>query len=322
MPKISIIVPVYNTEKYLNKCLESIVKQTLTDIEIICINDNSKDNSLTILNSYASLDNRIKIINLTSNQGVSKARNIGIKEAIGEYIGFVDSDDFIELNFCEKLYIKAQTTQSEVVKGNIYDYCENTKKSFLSFFYDTNEKIMKNKAFFCYGFTSAIYKTEFIKSNNILFPENITHFEDPYFSILISLFLNKLEFQNDAIYYYTKHENSACSNDLNLNKTSDFIKSIKLIIDKINSTNIKKDDYFIYSNFLLEQLIPWCSNTKIPDKDNVLAVNGLFNLINSFKYKKEEIFEYYFLNKKKNIVLQKKFENIKMAKLLRERISR
>ena len=93
--KISIIVPIYNTEKYLGNCLNSIINQTYKNLEIILINDGSTDNSLSICNNYKNKDNRIKIVNKT-HTGVSDTRNIGIKNATGEYIGFVDSDDYIE----------------------------------------------------------------------------------------------------------------------------------------------------------------------------------------------------------------------------------
>lgn len=107
MAKISIIVPVYNTEKFLEKCLNSLINQTLKDIEIICINDGSTDKSLQILEKFANKDKRIQIINQT-NSGLSVARNIGIKKAKGEYIGFVDSDDWVDLNFFEQLYINVK----------------------------------------------------------------------------------------------------------------------------------------------------------------------------------------------------------------------
>ena len=94
-PKVSVIIPVYNVEKYLRQCLDSVVNQTLKDIEIICIDDGSTDNSLNILKEYAQKDNRIKIIS-KKNGGLSSARNAGLKFATGEFVGFVDSDDYIE----------------------------------------------------------------------------------------------------------------------------------------------------------------------------------------------------------------------------------
>lgn len=99
--KISIIIPIYNAEKYLEKCLDSIVKQTYKNIEIICVNDGSKDNSINILSRYNKMDNRIVLIN-KENNGLSSARNIGLASATGEFVMFVDSDDWIDIDTCEK----------------------------------------------------------------------------------------------------------------------------------------------------------------------------------------------------------------------------
>lgn len=103
MAKVSIIIPVYNTENYLKKCLDSVVNQTLEDIEIICINDGSTDRSLGILNDYAQKYSKIIVIN-QENKGVSEARNEGIEKASGEYIMFLDSDDYFQPQACETAY--------------------------------------------------------------------------------------------------------------------------------------------------------------------------------------------------------------------------
>ena len=126
MPKVSIIIPVFNAEKYLEKCLDSLVNQTLEDIEIICIDDGSTDNSLEILKTYEQKDKRIKVLQQT-NKKQGAARNYGIREAIGEYIGFVDSDDWAELDMFEKLYNKAISTDSDITMCKVIDYNENTK---------------------------------------------------------------------------------------------------------------------------------------------------------------------------------------------------
>ena len=96
MPKISVIIPVYNTEKYLEQCLESVINQTYKDLEIICVNDASTDNSFDVINEYSKKDSRIKYINFETNKGVSAARNVGLEAATGDYICFIDSDDWIE----------------------------------------------------------------------------------------------------------------------------------------------------------------------------------------------------------------------------------
>ena len=108
MSKVSVIIPVYNAQDYLERCLFSVCNQTLEDIEIICVNDASTDKSINILNQYAQKYSNIKVIDCKVNGGESKARNIGLEKATGEYLGFVDNDDEIDLDFYEKLYKKAK----------------------------------------------------------------------------------------------------------------------------------------------------------------------------------------------------------------------
>ena len=119
MPKVSVIIPVYNVEKHLERCLDSVVNQTLKDIEIICVNDASTDNSINILKKYAQKDKRINIIDLPENLGAGNARNKALDIAKSEYIGFIDSDDFVDLDFYKKLYSKAKTENAQVAKGSI-----------------------------------------------------------------------------------------------------------------------------------------------------------------------------------------------------------
>ena len=136
MAKVSVIVPIYNNEKYLKECLDSICNQTLTDIEIICVNDGSEDNSLKIIEEYKQKDNRIILIN-QDNLGVSAARNNGIKIATGEYIGFVDSDDYIDNDFYEKLYNAAKHNDSDMAVAGIIRFKGARKRYMLKF----NEKL-------------------------------------------------------------------------------------------------------------------------------------------------------------------------------------
>lgn len=294
MTKVSIIIPVYNTALYLKRCLESVCNQTLSDIEVICINDCSTDNSLEILQQY-----NVKIIDLKENKGAAYARNIGIKHATGEYIGFVDSDDFIEKDFYEKLYLKAKITNADAVKGNIYNYIPETGKNYISNFYNMNSRIKINKAYFCYAFTSAIYKTNIIKSKKIFFPENISFFEDPFFSINFGINSNTIKIVDNAVYYYTIHQDSSCFNCKNIKSANDFIKSLIKITNTLNQSKVNKNDYLIYINFLLEQVIPWCG-LKFTDEINNIALDGVLYILNNCKYSQKELLSYYFFNKKKN----------------------
>lgn len=116
-PKVSVIIPVYNAEKYLRQCLDSVVNQTLRDIEIICVDDGSPDSSLSLLQKYASGDNRIKILQ-QENSGAGIARNKGLAMASGKYILFLDSDDFFELDLCENLFYQAEKTEADII---LYD---------------------------------------------------------------------------------------------------------------------------------------------------------------------------------------------------------
>ena len=121
MIRVSVLVPIYNVEKFLPECLDSLVNQTLKDIEIICINDGSTDRSPQIIQEYAKKDKRIKVIN-KKNSGYGDSMNQGLKKAKGEYIGIVESDDFIDLDAFEKFYKIAKKYDCDVVKSNFYEY--------------------------------------------------------------------------------------------------------------------------------------------------------------------------------------------------------
>ncbi len=121
MPKVSVIVPIYNVEQYLRECLDSIINQTLKDIEIICVNDGSKDNSLNILNEYAAKDARIKIID-KENAGYGHAMNVGLDNATGEYIGIVEPDDYITPKMYETLYDLAISNNLDFIKSDFYRF--------------------------------------------------------------------------------------------------------------------------------------------------------------------------------------------------------
>lgn len=124
MIKVSVIVPVYNTEKYLKRCLDSLVNQTLKEIEIIIINDCSPDNSKQILNKYEKKYNNVKVFHNKTNKGIGYNRNFGIEKATGEYIGFIDSDDYVDMTMYEKLYNKAKKDDLELVVCNFHKMLE------------------------------------------------------------------------------------------------------------------------------------------------------------------------------------------------------
>lgn len=236
MSKVSVIIPVYNTEKFLRKCLDSVCNQTLQDIEIICINDCSTDGSLEILREYAGKDNRIKLIELFENGGAAKARNIGIDIAHGEYIGFVDSDDFVDLDFYEKLYNKAVETGADAVKG-VYKYSEN---GFIEL--SINQKIEEDKFNFVCEYCSAIFRRQLIKENNLYFPD-LKEMEDPVFAISFAIKAQKIEVISEAVINIVTHNSSQTAGIPSEERIKAKLQGLKFMLDLANSSNINKEAY-------------------------------------------------------------------------------
>lgn len=208
MVKVSIIVPVYNVDKYLEKCLDSLINQTLKDIEIICVNDGSKDNSLKILEKYSQKDNRIIIIN-QDNAGVSVARNSGMKIAKGQYIGFVDSDDWVDLDFYEKLYNTAIANDADIAVSSIIRWRKYNKKYRVKcedkVYTTLQEKI--SACFIpkiCYVWNK-LYKSEIVKDN--FFTPNV-YFEDIIWLPEVIKSSNKLITVSGVNYYYRVNSGS------------------------------------------------------------------------------------------------------------------
>lgn len=258
MTKLSIIVPVYNVEKYLPKCLESLIKQTLKDIEIICVNDGSIDNSLAILKEFASRDSRIRIID-NQHQGVAKTRNTGIEQSTGEYIGFVDSDDYIDIDFFEKLYNSATKSNSDIAIAsilkhknffNIYN-AKYTKEEIAITIQDKIKLCEDKKHFFFYAWNK-IYHSGFIKENNIKFSEGQIY-EDVMFAIKALYYSNKIISVYGTKYHYIEHENSLTKyKDKTGEKEHDLIKAYSELQEFCNSKNIEipeRLNYYTKENF-------------------------------------------------------------------------
>ena len=191
--KISVIVPVYNVEQYLRQCLDSVINQTFKDLEIICVDDCSPDNSAEILKEYAQKDSRIKIITLEKNGGLGNARNVALKQASAEYIMFLDSDDWLELYACELAYNKIKQNNNDFVFFNFYWATEKDgtfEKTFNAYRFcklleqkDINH-INPSELDSAYYSSSEcwykIYNKEFLQKNNIEFLAGY-NFEDQTF---------------------------------------------------------------------------------------------------------------------------------------------
>ncbi len=252
MYKISVIMPVYNVEEYLNECLDSVTQQTLKDIEIICIDDGSTDNSLKILNEYAQKDPRIKIIT-KKNEGQAIARNIGIKEAQGEYVAFVDSDDFIEPDMFEKLYSKAKDNNLDLAMCKIATYDNQTGEIkdnvwyyMLGVFRDFEKDIFTHKdtkEFTCNISVTPynkIYKNSLLKENDILFPEGLI-FEDEKFFFDTYLRAKKVSIVDEFLYYYRVNRKGSTVDISKENDYSDIIPISKQIRETFEETGNYED---------------------------------------------------------------------------------
>ncbi len=196
MAKVSVIIPVFNVEDYLDECLESVVNQTLKDIEIICIDDASTDNSYNIIEKYRGKDNRIQIIQNDINKGLSYTRNRGIQFAEGECIYFLDSDDLIELNALEELYNKCMKDNLDIIyfDAKIIYMTEKLKNDFIGYRNTRNNiynEIYKGSKLFkefiknddlSFSVCRQFYRSDFIKKNDFTFFEGMLH-EDNLFTI-------------------------------------------------------------------------------------------------------------------------------------------
>lgn len=209
MAKISVVVPVYNVEKYLKECIDSIINQTLEDIEIICVNDGSTDSSLEILNDYAKKDSRIIVIN-KSNSGYGHTMNMGLNAATGEYIGIIESDDFADKNMFEDLYKLAKEYDADIVKGDWYNYWsknkfarKNNRISSAKALKLTNSKLDKSLLRINPSVWSAIYKKEFLNKYNIRFLETPgASYQDLAFSFKVFALAEKVILTDKAYLYY------------------------------------------------------------------------------------------------------------------------
>ena len=205
--KLSVVVLVYNTELYLEECLDSLVNQTLDDIEIICVNDESTDNSLNILRKYARKYDNIKIIN-QKNQGGAIAGNNGLKMAKGEYVTLVDSDDIVAIVAYEKLYAKAKETDSDVVGGKPFRYIGDFLRE-VEYKHDiwNEEKTVYDRDFplmyYDVFYWDKIYRRSFIEEHDIYMIPNKLYADAPLV-FKAFLYANKVTFIPDVVYYWRR----------------------------------------------------------------------------------------------------------------------
>ena len=269
MPYFSVAIPVYNVEEYLPKCLDSILGQTFTDFEVICVNDGSSDSSLQILEEYQKKDNRIKIFNQDVNKGVSAARNKAMDIACGEYLVWVDSDDWIKTEALEIIHNKIQQTGHDVIWYNMFRHKKDDTEFLVNKpdhpvlkkegYYDiTPENIHRFTDFSC----DKVIKLSLLRGLNIRFPEGLA-FEDAEFYFKVYTNIKKIYYTDEPLYYYREREGSiVTSSRKGVGLNLDMFDIYENIVDYARERNIFRD----YRIPLLSLLSTRVYSIKIPDR--------------------------------------------------------
>lgn len=250
--KISIVVPIYNVERYLGRCVESILAQTYPDIEVILVNDGSPDGCAAICEKYAAMDSRIIVVN-QENKGLPGARNSGLKIAKGEYVSFIDSDDTIEADMVEDFVnVATNNHKADVIASNIIQYengnvkyqilknelpygvllkQEEIKTHFIEPYYGGYMGIIPSAC-------TKMYKVEFLKENKLLFDESLKRAEDYWFNFYVFTKANSIYAIDHAYYHYYKIEGSVIRS-YRENQFELFLKSREKLLSKNKILNCK-----------------------------------------------------------------------------------
>lgn len=294
MVKISIVVPLYNTEKYIERCLQSIIEQTYNNIEIIVVNDGSTDNSRAIVAAVAEKDDRIRIIDHNENKGLYHSRITGVEQSSGEYIGFVDSDDYISCDYYRTLVRRAQETGADITVGKIVHENENGDR-YIHNIYDSydfgvmeGEEAVKRyweqegRCFIWHTIWNKLYSREVWKKSLPILKRQKEHLimtEDFVFS---SVLFNKstcLSCVKYGSYYYYKHSGASTSISVNIDKFRKNIKDLKLAFDFVGDY-VRSDDYCIKAE---DQFKKWNDLYRVFWRENIQ--NSLLN-----EQEKQELF--------------------------------
>ena len=237
MVKITVIIPAYNVESYIEECLDSVVNQSFGDIEIVCVNDGSTDNTLDILNVYAEKDSRIRIINQT-NHGLSYSRNIAMENARGEYICFLDADDYLDLDTLEKTYAISEEKSLDFVIFKLIDFDDETRELKADYYFDmpylkrivgdsvfSIDEVQENLYKMCVTAPGKLYRHDFIK--DFKFPEGLIFEDNAYFTELM-FNAKRIYFLDEYLYFRRVRFSSITNSNANF---SDWIDIANLLAD-------------------------------------------------------------------------------------------
>ncbi|WP_304473018.1 glycosyltransferase family 2 protein [uncultured Desulfovibrio sp.] len=246
--ELSVIIPVYNSFHWLQRCLDSVCAQPIAEMEIICVDDASSDASSRILHARMEQDNRIQVVTLGNNRGEATARNIGMAAASGNYIGFVDSDDAVEPDFYALLLRQTAAGSPDIVKGSRMRIEENGTE----LFEELNGAIQKDILHFSWQFSTAIYKRDFLATHGITFPDGVINSADAAFLYKIISVAPRIKFENSACYLYFRREASMNPHTLSYEQAVSSLDGWSDVINYINNHCIERNMYIrIFSNIIL-----------------------------------------------------------------------
>ncbi|MBQ6616502.1 MAG: glycosyltransferase [Thermoguttaceae bacterium] len=243
MPAVSVIIPVYNVEPYLRECLDSVVNQTLRDLEIICVNDGSTDGSPAILEEYAAKDSRIKIVNKV-NGGLNSARNAGLDRVTGEYFAFVDSDDWLDVTTYEKAYARAKKSNADMTQFNFsYVGFPDVRDIPIPDVDEVSVQADKIHLLFnnCFVCCCNLWKTEFVKKNHLRFHEDLFLYGDDIpFTFKTAILANKMAVLPKRMYFYRYRPNSNTNNKTS-KRLLDSWRSFTLLFEDIRDSELSDE---------------------------------------------------------------------------------
>lgn len=284
MKKVSVIVPVYNVEAYLERCLNSLVNQTLQDIEIIVVDDGSTDGSSDIIQTFVNKYGNIRSFQ-KKNGGLSDARNYGVRQATGEYIGFVDSDDYVEENMYEILYYKAKSEQSQIVECNLRHTYDNFEDI------EIGKKITDKKEMLMFGRSvvwNKIYRRSWLLETNVIFSKGLIYEDVEYFLKLIP-YITSYSYVDPALVHYVQRSSSI--NNMSCSKTLDIIRILTNISTFYKEHGFYEEyessiEFFYIRILLCSSFTRMCRIPKAIDRKMALEENWNF-LITTFPHWKD-----------------------------------
>lgn len=300
MNKVSVIVPVYNIEAYIEKCVNSLMTQSYANIEIILVDDGSTDNSVGLCDSFAKTDERIKVIHKI-NGGLSSARNVGISQAVGDFIVFVDGDDFVTEDYVETLLNACLKNECKIAACGYFEYYSEDSFKVIC---GENDSVKTSEEAITDIFTmkneisvvawNKMYSADLIKNNNILFPEQKIH-EDVFTTYRLCATTDKIAYVKKPCYYYVQRIGSIMNQKFSKKRLQllEAVESIEPFVKNNSPIYDEAYEYYVFLNYLTvlnnmadssykdKQLFIFLSQ-KIKNMYEVLCNNSYFNKKNKF----------------------------------------